>query len=135
MSDLSKEQKNYATAKANVAALDEMYNTIEREYIEAEDIRNKDGKVPSHLWTMDDDENFEYHNQRLGKIVEESGFEKRYVAAKNALRKAEDALINFAISISPANIQETLLTGAKTNYHIREKLLDAAFRLDMSTAA
>lgn len=49
------------------------------------------------------------------------------------LKAAEENMIKFALSIVPIEIRGILERGAKENYTIRMKLIDLAFRLDIST--
>ena len=132
---LSKEQQVYSIAESEMKALDYLSRKAEKEYIKKAGIKNKSGEAPLRIWTIDDEKAFDYHNERLGKIMEESGFDEKYTNARNRLRKAEDDLIAFGLSLVPANIRGILAEGARTNYCTREKILDAAFRLDVSTVS
>lgn len=130
---MNRYQENYAVAKAAYEVIKSVAKDAEKEYIRESGIKNPDGTIPDFLWTMDDEEAFEAHLQKFGEILLESGLEAKENAARERLRAAEDALIEFGISLAPAGIRETLRNGAKSNASIRERLLDAAFRLDITT--
>ena len=104
-------QTAYAKAMAKYSAAREIIKDMETRYIAENHIVNDDGKTPNYLWMMDDEKAFDVHNERFGKIVADSGMEKKENDAREELRKAEDALIAFGISLAPKNIQETLKKG------------------------
>ena len=133
MNKMNKEQKNYAVAKAAYQSLEELLDREEKEYIKDKGILNHDGFAPEHLWTMDDEEAFNIHNEVFGKAVEKSGLQKKINEARESLKKAEDELIAFGISLAPKTEQKVLESGCKKSIRIREKMLDMAFRLDTST--
>lgn len=54
-------------------------------------------------------------------------------ALDGCLEAAEDAMIAYGLSIAPAGIRDTLERGVKENYTIRLKVIDAVFRLDVSS--
>ena len=86
----------------------------EKKYLRENGIMNPDGTVPKSLWMMDDEELFDLHVEAFGKI-------------------AEEALIEFGLSISPEGIRETLRKGVAHSVKIREKFIDTTYRLDVET--
>ncbi len=126
-------QRAYMLAKAHLQSLEEQEAEIEKAYIIANGIRNADGTVPERVYCIDDMETFDRANEETSAQVEGSGLWADILAAKQALDAAEDAVIDFGISLAPASIRGTLERGTKENYTIRQKLIDAVFKLDVST--
>ena len=52
--------------------------------------------------------------------------------AEDVLESAEDALIDYALSIIPSGVANTL-NAHRRDYSTRKKMLEIAFRLDVST--
>jgi hypothetical protein len=130
---MNMEQKNYMEAKALSAQLESQLEEIERKFISDKGIKNSDGSVPSHLFCMDDDADFEIANAELSEIIVNAGLEKELNDAHDALKSAEDCLIEYGLSIVPAGIRSVLKEAAKKNFATREKIIDLTFRLDAST--
>ena len=127
---MNKEQKAYALAKAKVQALFDMQQEHETEFLKGSGYTNEGGEVPTRFWMIDDEEKFrtlcrEFDNSPLNLTPQVN-------AAEADLRKAEDDLIDYALSITPAGPRETLNRN-RNRYSIRMKLLDIAFRLDTRT--
>ena len=127
---MNKQQKAYALAKAKVQTLFEMQEEHEAEFLKGTGYTNEDGEIPTRFWMIDDEEEFirlcrEFDNHP-------SNLTKQLNAAEEALKKAEDALIDFAISLIPAGPRETLNRN-RNSYNIRQKMIDLAFRLDTKT--
>ena len=133
---MNKQQKAYAAAKAAYDALKDAEREIVRNYISKHGIVNEDGSTPSELWMIDDDTTFEAACAEIGPLVDALGID----TAQAALEAAEDALINYGLSIVPFQRErETLrnrcfgLNGQTVLLNIREKVIDLAFRLDTRT--
>lgn len=130
---MNKIQKNYMVAKATLQTYEEMEADIEKKYIVENGIKNEDGEVPARVYCIDDESVFDKANEETAKIIQESGLEEKINSAKENLKTAEDNMIKFALLIAPSKIRETLESGARENYTTRMKLIDCAFRLDVST--
>lgn len=130
---MNKVQKNYMMAKAGLQAYEKLARDIEKEYIIKNGIRNDDGGIPARVYCIDDMDIFNRANEETARIIQESGLEEIINSATDNLKVAEENLIKFALSISPAGIRETLEKGARENYTVRMKLIDLAFKLDVST--
>lgn len=126
-------QKNYMIAKAKLQTFEEMAADIERAYIAKNKIRNEDGEIPARVYCIDNEFVFDKANEETAKIIKENGLEEKINSAQENLKDAEENLLKFALSIAPAGIRKTLERGAKKNYTTRMKLIDYAFRLDVST--
>ena len=135
---MNKQQKAYQIAKAQLDTIKELANEIERKYIAEHNITNANGEVPAAIYCIDDDEAFDKANEATAPEIEALGI----IAAEKALRAAEDALINYGLSIMPTvneSERETLrnycfgLNGATLRLKIRNQVLDLAFKLDTRT--
>lgn len=58
---------------------------------------------------------------------------KAYADTRTAFLKAERELIDFALSIVPASVRATLAPAAKNDPATRQKVIDLALQLDVST--
>ena len=94
---------------------------------------NPDGSTPDFLWCMDDDAAFEKANEECSALIVAAGLESALNAARDNLKAAEDRLIAYGLSLAPAGVRATLEQGVKQNATTRQKVLDATFRLDVST--
>lgn len=126
-------QEQYAAAKASVQAVEEMISAVEQDYIMAQGIVNPDNTVPRHIYCIGDEGLFDKANQECSALVNAKGLEVDLNNAKEELRKAEDALIAYGISIAPAGLKETLARGIDADCNIRSKMIDMVFRLDTAT--
>lgn len=126
-------QRAYMLAKAHLQALRNQEAEIERAYIVAQGIHNGDGTIPERVYCIDDTETFDRASEETSAEIEGSGLWADILAAEKALKAAEDAMIAYGLSIAPAGIRATLERGIKENYTIRLKVIDAVFRLDVST--
>lgn len=123
-------QQNYAMAKARLDAIKEQQNKNEADFIRESGYVNDDGTVPSHLWMMDDETRFDELSEQFDSSDRNLFYKVR--DAEKELKKAEDALIDFGLSVSPVEIRNTL-TRNRNNWKIREQLVNLAFRLDATT--
>lgn len=127
---MNKEQKAYALAKAKVQTLFDMQQEHEAEFLKGSGYTNPDGEIPTRFWMIDDEKEFSRLCDEFDKSPLNLTFQLN--EAEKGLRVAEDALIDYALSITPAGPRETLNRN-RNRYNIRMKLLDIAFRLDTRT--
>ena len=126
-------QRAYMLAKAHLQALKDREAEIERAYIIAHSIRNADDTIPERVYCIDNMETFDRAVEATSAEIEGSGLWADILAAEESLKAAEDAMIAYGLSIAPAGIRATLERGVKENYTIRLKVIDAVFRLDVSS--
>lgn len=93
---------------------------------EAEFLRSR-GRAETRIYMIDDDETFSRLNAEFAPHAE--CFGAGCAAAKTALREAESALVEYALSVAPAKIRDTLRSGCK-KIVFREKLIGSIMRLD-----
>jgi len=129
----NKVQREYMAAKALVKALEEREKEMEQAYIAAHGITNPDGTTPARIYCIMDEAVFDKANEESSAEIAACGLEAEYNAAQDALKAAEDRMIEYGLSLAPAGIRATLEKGAKGSYTTRQKLIDLVFRLDVST--
>lgn len=127
---MNKIQKDYAVAKAKKQVIKDAIDAAEALYIKEHGIVNPNGDVPEFLYMIDDSEVFakaceDFENMH-GDLLKESN------ACDSSLKKAENALIDWGLSIAPTDVRNTL-EAHKNDYKYRDKLIDLAFRLDART--
>lgn len=130
---MNKIQKSYMNAKARVQEVESQQEAIEKKYISDNGIVNPDGSVPEFLYCMDDDAAFEKANDECAALIAAAGLEAALLSARSDLKAAEDRLIAYGLSLAPAGVRATLEGAVQRNAATRAKVLDLAFRLDVST--
>ena len=132
---MNKQQKEYAAAKALVMVIEDKIANIEAAYIKEHNIVNADGSTPKMVCGIIDDEDaFNTANEEVSDIIDSQGLSKDLAEAKETLRIAEDALIDFGLSTIPSAIRsEKLDKFIRTNYTQRQKFLDITFKMDVSS--
>ena len=126
-------QRQYMTAKAQLETLESIAQDLERDYIRVHHIVNADGTIPTAIYCIDDEATFDRANAETDAMPEHQANWTEQLKAREALKAAEDALIAYGLSIAPAKVRETLRRAAATDYTTRCKIIDLAFRLDVST--
>lgn len=131
---MNRYQRNYALAKAAYEAARAEENRLDSEFCKAHNLKNPDGTTPDFLfcWDTEDESAWDTMNELQAQEGGQAALDFR--RQKEAeLKEAENALIEYALSIAPAGVRDTLRKGAETMPHIRKSLLDAVFRLDTRT--
>ncbi len=127
-------QREYAEAKATLDAIQARLEQAESEYCTSHGYTDEDGNPVNRIYQIDDDAAFEAANNGFWALHEQDAKEEN--AASKALRQAEDALIEWGISVMPSSMKreaETLEKGMNRFVWVRTKLIDLAFRLDART--
>lgn len=128
-------QRAYMVAKARVQEVESLQDAAEKKFISDNGIVNPDGSVPEFLYCMEDDAAFEKANAECAALIASAGLEEELNAARAALKTAEDRLIAYGLSLAPAGVRATLEDAVQRNAATRAKVLDLAFRLDVSTVS
>ena len=132
---MNKFQRAYMISKARVQEIESLQEEIEKKYIADNGIVNPDGSTPEFLWCMDDDAAFDKANEEVAALISAAGLESGLNAARADLKAAEDRLIAYGLSLAPSSVRATLERGVKQNATTRQKVIDATFRLDVSTVS
>ncbi len=127
---MNKQQKQYVTAKAAAETITRVAMENEKQFLIESRIKNPDGETPTALWQVEDEDEFlrlceEWEASPLNII---SDVKKTEIA----LKTAEDNLIDYALSIIPADIAKTL-NEHRQDYNTRVRLLDITLNLDTRT--
>ena len=122
-------------AKAHLQTLEEIHLEAEKQFIIDNKIVNSDGKVPQRFFMMDNETEMEKQCIMFEEIPENQQQWLEIIEAKRILKEAEQNLIDYALNIIPLPQKEkqVLENGAKTNYTIRQKIIDLVMKLDVST--
>jgi len=132
---MNKVQKTYAIAKSHYEACEESLKEYERAWIVKNGVKRLDGSVPNSLWQLCLDEEESMFLDYSERLDNDEGFWKLMQDKRTAyqlLHDAEEALIDYGLSIAPAGIRE-ILDRNRCQAKTREKLLDLTFRLDPRT--
>ncbi len=119
---MNKIQRAYALAKAQYDAIKAENDRREAEFCAARGYVTEEGTPARHVWMIDNEAIFEAANAEFCAMNEQGGNDE--IKARELLRAAEDALIEWGISIMPASMHkeaETLRNGAKNLMRVREK--------------
>ena len=127
---MNKQQRDYAIAKAMAESADKNQSENLKQFLIESGVKNSDGSVPTAIWMIDDENDFlrlaeEWDKSPLNQI-------ENVRRAEDILEAAEDALIDYALSIIPSGVANTL-NAHRRDYSARKKMLEIAFRLDVST--
>ena len=129
----NKYQRNYMMAKAQLETLESTSNDMEREYIKAHNIVNENGEVPTAIYCIDTEAMFDRANAECSELTEFKSNWAEQLEARETLKSAEDALVEYALSIAPAKEREILRKSAAENYTTKRKIIDLVLKLDVST--
>jgi hypothetical protein len=130
---LNREQKDYIETKKALEALEEREHELEADFVKKLGVKNEDGSIPSRTWAIDDDKIADQAIDDFGALVEECGLWKELCEAKEAFRKAEERLVNYAISIIPCKKEREILTTASSNLKYRIQIIETVMKLDTKT--
>jgi len=128
-------QMLYTMAKANLAIVEQDHNETEEAYVKSKNLVNDDGTIPTRIYMIDDETVFDALNEDFSKISEDNGSWAKVLEARDLFMDAESNLLDYALNVVPVPAKEKaiLTESAKTNYVIRQKIIDTVMRLDAST--
>lgn len=129
---MNREQKAYALAKARKESIEDRFSKHESEWIRNHGIQNPDGTTPKFLWMMDDDEESDKRIEEYCNLPEVIAMNEELNQSKEALKEAEEKLIDYGLSIVPAEIRDTL-NSKRDHWKYRDKLINLTFSLDTTT--
>lgn len=131
---MSRIQRAYALAKAQHDAIKAENERIEAEFCAKRGYLTGEGNPALHVWMIDDETIFEAANEGFCTLNEQGGNDE--IKAREALRLAEDALIEWGLSIMPVGMakeRDALIRESGRQLKVRVQLIDLAFRLDART--
>ena len=127
-------QKNYTLAAAHFAAVKAEQNAAEAAYCKEHGYTDDEGKPATAIFRIDDPVLFDCATADFDTLHPE--FEGQYNTARNALKAAENALIEYGLSIMPEvykEKREALRKAASERITARMELIKYVMRLDAST--
>jgi hypothetical protein len=100
-------------------------NEKERKFLDGK------GRDEKYIWMIDDKAVFDLLNAEFSVMA--VGLNNDYTIAGDALKDAENALIEYGLSIAPAEIRKILRRESERPVEIREQLIELVVRLDTKT--
>lgn len=128
----NRQQREYKAAKANLDKLEAIKSRLEQQFILDNGIVNPGGSVPRLIYLIDDDNTAEKAIEEFSSQIEKSSLWSSILEAKERFNKAEEALLEYAISIVPAKLHQSLRKAA-TIYKYRQEMIETVLKLDVST--
>ena len=130
----NKFQNAYSNGLALVKLIEDEIAEVEAAYIKEHGIVNPDGSIPTRVYCIADKAVFDAANEATAAIIERRRLNTELVKLKEALRIAEDNVIEYGLSIIPPGMRsEKFNEAVKTDYTTRQKFLDMVYKLDVST--
>lgn len=133
---MNKIQNNYRYAKATLEMFENQERKFEIDFMSKKNIVNDDGTTATKVYMIDDEELFDKVNLEYEAAVTGCGLWEKLIKAKEELKKAENELLKFALDIIPdamKDTKETLKEAVKTNFKVREQVIENALKLDTKT--
>ena len=130
---MNNEQIAYMAAKALYETEAQTQKSLEKAWLKSIGAKNEDGTTPDSLWAYDGpEEDFDRIYTAYENSISMQAAAMRVDLALKDLKQAEEKLVDFALSIAPANIRDVLQANRR-KWKVRQKIIDLAFRLDAST--
>ena len=130
---MNKVQREYAKAKIAYRAAMLTEAQVEKDWIITNGYKNQDGSFPNCIFMLDcNEEDFDLISAKLADDPEHQKAYDALIEKENALRAAEDNLIEYGLSIVPAGVAETL-RKVKNEYKYRNQLIETVMALDTRT--
>ena len=131
---MNKQQKDYAVARARYEVLRRALDKMEADVMKKQRIFDANGTRLCYIWQIqDDDKAFESLTDEFLGIPEVQEVNDAYLAATKAKGDAEEALIEYGLSIVEDKELVATLRRGLANGNTRQKLIDATFHLDTGT--
>lgn len=119
---MNKYAENYLIAKAAYDAAVEVENEMEEKFLYERGYPNK------RIFTIENDQEFEQLNEEFGSILEKNGMQSTRYEALEKMKASEEELIRFSLSIVPAKEKAILEKAYKTNWKVRQQIIDLAVK-------
>ena len=128
--EMNEQSSAASMAKAKCQALKETMDEMEQEFIREKGVKNPDGSIPRFTWAIADEELSYRLSNELDELPGFRSLWEQKLEADKALKKSEQDLLDYTMSIVPPKVQDLILTAMDSK---RQELIDLAFRLDTST--
>lgn len=115
-------QKNYAMAKAYSETAYEMRKEYEQKWMK------EHGRTEKYLFTISKDDDYDRLSSEFDSDETAMQLSKDYYDSIDMLKQAEDALIEYGLSVIPDELSDQIRSGLKL-HRIRERFIDITFHL------
>lgn len=135
MEMMKKAQNNYLYAKAILEFYEEQEREFEVNFMQKKNIINDDGTIAKNVYMIDNDELFEKINKEYEAAVTGCGLWNKVISARDNFKNAETELLKCALDIIPGTMKDvktTLEKAVKTNFKIREQVIENTLKLSTS---
>ena len=130
---MNKQQRDYKKAAQEKQLVEMRIHALEKVFLKGSGLMSEDGTEADRLYKIEDDDLFDRACKEFETLEGVAELNEEYSRTSKALRIAEDALIEYGLSIVPVSIARTLRDGIRNNYTIRQKLITTTLKLNTAT--
>ena len=130
---MNEQQRDYAKAKQAKRCVEMKMEAREKSFLKGRGLMDSEGTEADSLYKIEDEALFDMACKEFDLLPGIPELNKEYARAGEALRAAEEALVEYALSIAPPATARTLRESAKNNYTIRQKIITLTMKLDTTT--
>lgn len=130
---MNEQQRDYAKAKQAKRRVEMKMEAREETFLKGRGLMDSEGTEADRLYKIEDEALFDMACKEFDLLPGIPELNKEYARAGEALRAAEEALVEYALSIAPPATARTLRESAKNNYTIRQKIITLTMKLDTKT--
>lgn len=117
---MNEQQRDYAKAKQAKRRVEMKMEAREKSFLKGRGLMDSEGTEADSLYKIEDEALFDMACKEFDLLPGIPELNKEYARAGEALRAAEEALVEYALSIAPPATARTLRESAKNNYTIRQ---------------
>lgn len=130
---MNKQQRDYEKAKQAKRRVEMKMEAREETFLKGRRLMDSEGTEADRLYKIEDEALSDMACKEFDLLPGIPELNKEYARAGEALRAAEEALVEYALSIAPPATARTLRESAKNNYTIRQKIITLTMKLDTKT--
>ena len=130
---MNKQQRDYEKAKQAKRRVEMKMEAREETFLKGRRLMDSEGTEADRLYKIEDEALLDMACKEFDLLPGIPELNKEYARAGEALRAAEEALVEYALSIAPPATARTLRESAKNNYTIRQKIITLTMKLDTKT--
>ena len=130
---MNKQLRDYAKAKQAKTRAEMKMEAREESFLKGSGLMDSEGTEADRLYKIEDEALFDMACKNFDALPGIPELNEEYARAGEALRAAEEALVEYALSIAPQATARTLRESVKDNYTIRQKIITLTMKLDTTT--
>ena len=130
---MNKQQRDYEKSKTGKAARRNEDGGAGEILLKGRGLMDSEGTEADSLYKIEDEALFDMACKNFDALPGIPELNEEYARAGEALRAAEEALVEYALSIAPQATARTLRESVKNNYTIRQKIITLTMKLDTTT--